>query len=216
LYGSSSEIISISDELPYKKKYERSDEQPKAWPVNRLRGDLRANSQFYSLSQFSVFRSIRQPPRLLTQPSYLQCSKNYFDNSWSMSSHRRIKNVIVLLEWCPDMTQVRVAVDATQRMLNAVQTDRLRKAFTMFDVDGKGSLTSAKVADLLKALDVSGSVEELAEAITDRGAGNRAGLPVGWEQFTTDDGKTYFYHEGSNTTQWTKPSGPPAVSSLTF
>ena len=38
-------------------------------------------------------------------------------------------------------------------------------------------------------------------------------LPSGWEEFFDDNrGKPYFYHEATNTTQWTRPADSPAAS----
>lgn len=44
-----------------------------------------------------------------------------------------------------------------------------------------------------------------------------AALPAGWQRYTSEDGKEYFHHAGTNLTQWEKPSesaagGPESLS----
>ena len=40
----------------------------------------------------------------LSFPDYLHLSKNYFRLGWSLNSHRRLKNLIIVMDWVPDMT----------------------------------------------------------------------------------------------------------------
>jgi len=57
------------------------------------------NSVFYPADEFRLFA--RQP---ITFPRYMKVSNNYFDKRWS--GHRRVKNVIVQMEWTPDRDKV--------------------------------------------------------------------------------------------------------------
>jgi hypothetical protein len=40
----------------------------------------------------------------LAFPSYLHLSRNYFRQGWAFNSHRRLKNLIIVMDWVPDTT----------------------------------------------------------------------------------------------------------------
>lgn len=61
---------------------------------------LRLPAQFYRASDFCLWK--RSP---LQMPGYLALSHNYFDKRWSGA--RRLKNVVMVLDWVPDMTALR-------------------------------------------------------------------------------------------------------------
>uniref|UniRef100_A0A0G4IG68 ubiquitinyl hydrolase 1 n=1 Tax=Chromera velia CCMP2878 TaxID=1169474 RepID=A0A0G4IG68_9ALVE len=58
---------------------------------------------FYPLSEFAVVKKLGAKPRGLTFPEYLWISSNHFKPQWSWlaASLRRLKNVIVVMEWTP-------------------------------------------------------------------------------------------------------------------
>eukprot|EP00756_Hemistasia_phaeocysticola_P010308 Hpha_TRINITY_DN15008_c2_g11::TRINITY_DN15008_c2_g11_i2::g.123952::m.123952 len=95
--------------------YSRDSEQPEPWEVRRLSAEWLAKEQpsaevpaaMYDLQDFRLYR--RRP---LAFPDTLKCTRNFFDLRWS--GERRIKNVIVALEWMPSAGKVQ-RKDATSR-----------------------------------------------------------------------------------------------------
>eukprot|EP01012_Entosiphon_sulcatum_P004402 TRINITY_DN11719_c0_g1_i1.p1 TRINITY_DN11719_c0_g1~~TRINITY_DN11719_c0_g1_i1.p1 ORF type:complete len:3283 (+),score=530.28 TRINITY_DN11719_c0_g1_i1:870-9851(+) len=149
-----------------RQKYSREEEQPLQWPLQVLqRGPGAACSgssmvPFYSAAEFGVFRGMLKRPTTMPFPPFLLLSNNYFSKAWSVKSLRRIKNVIILLEWVPDWNELRLVSDEgtpadQQKGLNAEQLDLLRQSFDLFDGDGKGALSIAEVRELLLAVDVN-------------------------------------------------------------
>ncbi|CAM9183768.1 unnamed protein product [Choristocarpus tenellus] len=85
----------------------------------------------------------------------MQMSRNHYHLSWSLKTHRRIKNVIVLLDWTPDTTQLRPVTGATEgKVVSGEQETLLKKAFSLLDFDGDTRLGEEEFQDLLRALDV--------------------------------------------------------------
>eukprot|EP01012_Entosiphon_sulcatum_P007139 TRINITY_DN13559_c0_g1_i1.p1 TRINITY_DN13559_c0_g1~~TRINITY_DN13559_c0_g1_i1.p1 ORF type:complete len:4669 (-),score=764.85 TRINITY_DN13559_c0_g1_i1:3029-17035(-) len=80
--------------------YSRDEEAPVPWAFETLRSTETA-SQFYPLHKFHLYKR-----RALSFPEYLMASTNYFNPRWS--GHRRIKNVIVSMEWVPSVEQLNV------------------------------------------------------------------------------------------------------------
>ena len=63
-------------------------------------------SDHYGLSanfEFAVHRSFMEKRGPLHWPSYVQLSSDHTHPRWRFSSHHRLKNVIVVLEYTPDM-----------------------------------------------------------------------------------------------------------------
>ena len=104
--------------------YARDHEEPTPWPfasladpLVRSEGEnesecesgtissdsvsaLRLPTQFYRASDFCLWK--RSP---IQMPGYLALSNNYFDKRWSGA--RRLKNVVMVLDWVPDMSALR-------------------------------------------------------------------------------------------------------------
>merc|ERR1711957_765692 len=89
-----------------KKKYARDGENPTPWPVallhqfNEAKPEIK-NDVFYGCKEFSVKNHTFQRSISLKFPKYLHLSRNYYDRSWSTKSHRRLKNVIVVMDFAP-------------------------------------------------------------------------------------------------------------------
>jgi hypothetical protein len=70
-----------------------------------------------------------------------------------IKTHRRIKSLIVVMEWVSDTALLKTVVSATQTQklgewaLNTEQQERLKKSFDTFDVEGKGPLTQDPVKE---------------------------------------------------------------------
>ena len=83
-------------------------------------------------------------------------SKNHFDPSWSTKSHRRLKNVIILME-VKAGTAAKPSdadlIDILSGYQAHVDTPRLSHAFRMLDADASRDLNAAEALDALVALD---------------------------------------------------------------
>ena len=90
------------------REYSRNQEAPKPWPLSALLnapalapdddGEEHSDahdSPFYRLRHFKL-----RHQDSLNMPDQLLCSRNYFNPQWS--GLRRIKNVIMILEWAPE------------------------------------------------------------------------------------------------------------------
>ena len=92
-------------------------------------------------------------------PNYLWMSKNYFDPSWSLKTHRRLKNIIVLLDVAPSLSGLSDIVDPGKSLTKS-QEKSLRKAFDFADSGSSGGLHFGELKEVLKAVDVNESDEE--------------------------------------------------------
>lgn len=81
--------------------YSRDEETFTTWRLETLRDGPARCPQFYKLSDFHLYK--RRP---LSFPDSIFLSKNFFNKKWS--GHRRIKNVIVTLEWTPSTKELRL------------------------------------------------------------------------------------------------------------
>jgi hypothetical protein len=92
-------------------QYSREHEEPKPWPFARLQtpdamlsqfvdpADLAGAPPMYRAKEFRLFA--RQPIQF---PDSMLVSTNYFDKRWS--GQRRVKNVIMSLDWVPQRTKL--------------------------------------------------------------------------------------------------------------
>lgn len=46
-------------------------------------------------------------PKYISFPKAMHVSRNHYKQSWSFKTFRRIKNVIVLMDWVPDVTALK-------------------------------------------------------------------------------------------------------------
>ena len=46
-------------------------------------------------------------PKYIAFPKAMHVSRNHYKQSWSFKTFRRIKNVIVLMDWVPDVTALK-------------------------------------------------------------------------------------------------------------
>jgi Ca2+-binding EF-hand superfamily protein len=171
----------VEDEVP-KKKFSRKDEKVHPWTFSSLVNHPSAKKQnFYSLSELAVFKTLKHRPRPIRFPDMLYYSPNYFYQPWSFNTHRRMKNIIISLEWCPNRQQVVIAdqgyqygtasltkADNIDIRLTDEQEARLRKSFDLFDTDKNGLIDKVELRELLRALDAvtpDGEAEEFGPII---------------------------------------------------
>eukprot|EP00760_Papus_ankaliazontas_P024689 PhM_4_TR2411/c0_g2_i1/m.74313 len=74
-------------------EYSRDEEQPDSWKLATL-GNVQRAFQFYKLQDFHLYK--RSP---IAFPDNILLSRNFYNPRWS--GHRRLKNVIMTMEWTP-------------------------------------------------------------------------------------------------------------------
>jgi len=157
--------------------YSREDEEPVPWSFSSL-ANAKSCSQFYPASKFALYK--RKP---LEFNSYLSLSSNYFNLNWS--GERRIKNTVMILDWCPQSPPRYTENDAISRSLSgtsdalartfsvapslqAAQSESLRKAVELFDLESNGHYTILDASRLIAAaLDSPTKDAEVQRAISD-------------------------------------------------
>ena len=105
------------------------------------------------MSSFGVPKKLFEDIKTIRFPSYMYVSRNYYRSEWSMKTHRRLKNVIIALEWIPDINAVQ-PMEMVETKLSQQQIDMLQVAFNMFDTSGEGKLDIDEFCDVLNAVDV--------------------------------------------------------------
>lgn len=148
----------IEEEEYIKQKYVRDDEDPVPWDIEKLALPPYASNQlgYYPLSTFSIFKNIIRSNDVLKFPEFMWVSKNHYNLQWTLDrTLRRLKNVIVVMEWEPSTQQAPRSISdniagALGSMLSAVglaggqftidQEGSLLRCFSMFDMDEDGLL----------------------------------------------------------------------------
>ncbi|KAJ8602501.1 hypothetical protein CTAYLR_001253 [Chrysophaeum taylorii] len=144
------------------REYSRNEEAPKPWPLSMLAqlppepGQLGDRDDgphaFYPLADFALRH--HEP---LAFPRQLLLSRNYFRRSWM--GLRRLKNVVVLLEWAP-LGKHDALREARDDDLSSTQRASLAKAHALFSAGGAALSREA----LRNAVDV---VEDVGRLRTD-------------------------------------------------
>ena len=148
---------------------------------------------FYGLRNFHL---LYQVP--LSFPPALHLSRNYFNPAWS--GLRRLKNVVCLLEWCPDAdaSAVRLVTDdehKAQVQLNDVQQATIFKAHALLK-DENGRLTRERLEDVFAAA-TSAPVHAdlLAKLWEEYGCGGQGVTAAGLQEILIT-GRLYPTHHG--------------------
>ena len=85
-----------------RQRYVRDNEDPIPWNIQNLahKDPTTPSLGFYPLSKFTIFKSTTSTT--LDFPSFTLVSNNHYKAEWSLTKTlRRLKNVIVVLEWHP-------------------------------------------------------------------------------------------------------------------
>jgi hypothetical protein len=90
--------------------------------------------QFYPASRFCLYRT-----RPVDFPSYTMISNNYFNKDWA--GNRRVKNVVMVLEWVPSASKLCWMEDSTCD-LPPDRAALFARAFRYFDIWVRWSLTT--------------------------------------------------------------------------
>jgi Ca2+-binding EF-hand superfamily protein len=81
-------------------------------------------------------------------------SDNYFNRKWATQGHRRVKNIVVCLEWVPDAATLANKGMAKTKGLLKDQEERLKKAFALFDTDQSGTIDAVEMKSVMSAIGV--------------------------------------------------------------
>ena len=114
---------------------------------------VRDSHPFYPLSSFSV-RGVDQ--RDIEAPRHLLLSSNYYRKEWAAMGQRRLKNIAIVMEWCPQTEGGAAAAAASDpaspsrssafssaAILSHAQEAALRTAFSLFATEGDSGSGSA-------------------------------------------------------------------------
>jgi len=154
----------ILEEVPDRLKYSRDEEKQLSWSYELLADPPSANTQgFYPLNTFKIHKGIGRTTAPLAFPEYLQLSKNYFRQGWALNSHRRLKNLTIVLDWVPDSSKLSSDEGGTMGAgdFTAAQEAALRTAFDMFDTKGNGRLQETDLREVLREIDACVEDDEL-------------------------------------------------------
>lgn len=156
------------------REYTRSDETQKAWHVSALLDSPAPHEHagghpFFPLKEFKL--RYGEP---LQYPEFMACSRNYFNPNWT--GLRRVKNVVMALEYSPDYLQLRQrsALDtfADSVLDEAKSLESFEKAFTL--LASNRALTPVELKSAIRAAtDVVLTDAEIASLV--REFGNPAG-----------------------------------------
>jgi len=126
-------------------KYER-ETYIHPWPFTSL-ADAKSKI-FYPVSEFTCYGADRIRPHTLNFPAYLLMSPNFHKPGWNQTNvHRRLKNVIVVLEWIPNLSKMAEIKDEVEEATMAAQAAAMAAAAAQQASTGKkGSALSAAAA----------------------------------------------------------------------
>jgi len=170
-----------------KKKYSRDGENPTPWPLNSLgiaRKDMRTETNeaeddlakqkgmypswekaFYPASKFAVKNYVFSKASSIDLPGYMYMSKNYYEPQWGFKTHRRLKNIIVVMEFAPSKSGIREVAQGGRKFTQN-QERNLRKAFSVASTRGGGNIAVNEVEEVLAAVDVDIDEEEAKQLTT--------------------------------------------------
>ena len=120
--------------------------------------------EFYQAASFSVYdRSRRGPiiPPTLEFAPYVLMSRNHSNPRWAKRAARRLKNVIVFMDWVPDTSHLGDDDREEMRPMSAEQDEALREAFATLDVDDSQMLEAPEVELLLRAAGIDEDVHSV-------------------------------------------------------
>jgi len=159
-------------EMAKKKKYSRDGENPTPWPVVSLsvpRRERQAHQQsnqapswerqFFPSTEFSVKNSVFGKAVRIKFPDYLYMSHNYYEKGWGLKTHRRLKNVIVIMEFCPSKSMLQ-EVAASGKSFAIMHEKILKRAFAASDGRLADRIKVSELKEVLRAVDVIGDDEK--------------------------------------------------------
>ena len=164
-------------EEPMKDDYSRDDEEPKPWPLAGLGVAGKPDEQgFFPCSDFAVMKKVAVKPKGISFPPYAMMSQNYYEPGWKLTCKRRIKNVVCVMEWVPDVANLQLGLAQPEKDMTREQEKRLENIFGLYDVDDSKSISAVELMELLKAvgIDVASDADQLSTQIMSQCAGDEA------------------------------------------
>ena len=110
---------------------------------------------FFPSAEFSVKNSLFSKAVSLKFPEYLYMSNNYYEKGWGLKTHRRLKNIIIILEFCPSKTML-TEVAASGKSFSIAQERTLQRAFSSSDGKMMERIKVSEMKEVLRAVDVLG------------------------------------------------------------
>jgi Ca2+-binding EF-hand superfamily protein len=107
---------------------------------------------FYPATEFSVKNYLFSKGVNLEFPDYLLISRNYYEKKWGLTTHRRLKNVIVTMDFVPSKSAVR-EIAAVGKGFTLEQEESLKRAFGAHTTGG-GQISVSELKEVLRAVDV--------------------------------------------------------------
>ena len=114
---------------------------------------------FYPATQFSVKNYSFSKSLSVEFPDFMHMSNNYYDKSWSLKTHRRLKNVIVTMDFVPSKAALR-EVAAVSKPFTPQQEKNLKKAFSVAKGSTGSGISVSEIKEVLRAVDVDVDGEE--------------------------------------------------------
>merc|ERR1719253_252926 len=114
---------------------------------------------FFPSSEFSVKNSLFGKAVRMKFPDYLYMSNNYYEQGWGLKTHRRLKNVIIIMEFCPSKTML-TETAASGKSFSVAQEKTLRRAFSASDGKTMERIKVSEMKEVLRAVDVIGDDEK--------------------------------------------------------
>jgi Ca2+-binding EF-hand superfamily protein len=90
-------------------------------------------------------------------------SNNYYQKGWGLKTHRRLKNVIIIMEFCPSKAML-TDVNAG-KSFSVAQEKILRRAFATSDGQIAEKIKVSELKEVLRAVDVIGDDEKEKESV---------------------------------------------------
>ena len=121
------------------------------------------SKRFYEASKFAVTQKAFGTPEPLAFPDYLLMSRNYYEESWAFTTKKRLKNVVVIMEWVPAASDL--AISSGSRTFDEAELAQLRTIFDLFDTDGSGTISADELVEVLVAIGITGDAQSIVAAL---------------------------------------------------
>ena len=143
------------------REYSRNEERPTSWPLSMLaKRASESEHPFYPLSEFKLGHC-----KSLAFPDQMLVSRNYFNPDWR--GLRRIKNVVVVMEWTADSQELRLEdLSDVAAPLTQEQEDALEEAHTLLSAAvGGGLFNRLALSKAVRAVTDMDPAEEMIDEI---------------------------------------------------